>query len=212
MTTRKHRKTHDVDQSEKMIPFITSEMAFPPHVCDMVLGIYVFDLDFGVQATSGTTFHSQTDPAPLPWWKNLCDDWPFRSRRSWLETTNDVQHVKINTHVTSRIQSLHNQEHQQHCEQYDEYLSDSCQFNVMNCHKILTTRNLSHEANVFASFAHSNVSGKKFESFVVLTQSVSLLWIPIHHPTPQQKFLYWLNIDQKYAEQILHSHQSDTDS
>ena len=51
MTTRKHRKTHDVDHSEKMIPFITSEMAFRPHVCDMVLGIYVFDLDFWVQAT-----------------------------------------------------------------------------------------------------------------------------------------------------------------
>ena len=51
MVTRKQRKTHDVDQTEKMIPFITSEMAFRQHVCEKGFCINVFDLDFGVQAT-----------------------------------------------------------------------------------------------------------------------------------------------------------------
>ena len=35
--------------------------------------------------------------------------------------------------------------------------SKSCQFNVINCHKTLSKRNLSYKTGVIASFIHSNV-------------------------------------------------------
>ena len=47
MAGRKHRKIHDVKQSEKMLPFITGEIAFRQHVCELVFGVNIFDLDFG---------------------------------------------------------------------------------------------------------------------------------------------------------------------
>ena len=47
MATRKHREIHEVQQSEKMIPFITGETAFRQHVCQLVFGINVIYLDFG---------------------------------------------------------------------------------------------------------------------------------------------------------------------
>ena len=53
MVTREHRKAHDVEQTEKLIPFITSEIAFRQDVCEMVFGISVFDLDFGVHCARG---------------------------------------------------------------------------------------------------------------------------------------------------------------
>ena len=36
----------DVKQTQKMIPFITCEISLCQHVCDLVLGVNVFDLDF----------------------------------------------------------------------------------------------------------------------------------------------------------------------
>ena len=43
----------DVEQTQKMVPYITCEN-FPlvQHVCKLVLGVNVFDLDLGVQIDS----------------------------------------------------------------------------------------------------------------------------------------------------------------
>ena len=43
---------HDVEQTEKMIPFITSETAFRQDVGKLVFGINVLDLDCGVPLDS----------------------------------------------------------------------------------------------------------------------------------------------------------------
>ena len=39
----------DVEQTQKMIPFITCEISFCQYLCELVLGVNVFDLDIGVQ-------------------------------------------------------------------------------------------------------------------------------------------------------------------
>ena len=38
----------DVEQTQKMIPFITCEIPLGQYVCELVFGVNVFDLDFGV--------------------------------------------------------------------------------------------------------------------------------------------------------------------
>ena len=52
MTERVHRKAHDVEQTEKMIPSITGEIACRPHNCETRLNINIFDLTFGFQVDS----------------------------------------------------------------------------------------------------------------------------------------------------------------
>ena len=42
----------DVEQTQKMIPFITCEISHCRYVCELVFGVNVFDLDFGVQIDS----------------------------------------------------------------------------------------------------------------------------------------------------------------
>ena len=42
----------DVEQREKMVPFITCEISLCQYVCQLVLGVNVFDLDLGVQIDS----------------------------------------------------------------------------------------------------------------------------------------------------------------
>ena len=49
MATRKIRKAHAVDQTEKMLPFITCTIAFSQHVCELVFELDEFDLDYQVQ-------------------------------------------------------------------------------------------------------------------------------------------------------------------
>ena len=39
----------DAEQRQKMIPFITCEVSFCQHVCELVLGVNIFDMDLGVQ-------------------------------------------------------------------------------------------------------------------------------------------------------------------
>ena len=39
-------------KTQKMIPFITREISLGQHVCELVLGVNVFDLDFGVHVDS----------------------------------------------------------------------------------------------------------------------------------------------------------------
>ena len=46
MATRKIRKAHDVDQTEKMLPFITCKSAFGQHVCELVFDLNAFDFDY----------------------------------------------------------------------------------------------------------------------------------------------------------------------
>ena len=42
----------DVEQTQKMIPFITCEISVGQYVCELVFGVNVFDLDFEVQIDS----------------------------------------------------------------------------------------------------------------------------------------------------------------
>ena len=42
----------NVKQTQKMIPFITCEISFGQYVSDLVVGVNVFDLEFGVQIDS----------------------------------------------------------------------------------------------------------------------------------------------------------------
>ena len=48
MAARRHGEIHDVKQSEKMIPFITSDISLGQEVSELVCGVNIFDLDFGV--------------------------------------------------------------------------------------------------------------------------------------------------------------------
>ena len=42
----------DVEQTQKMIPFITCEISLCQYVCELVFGVNVFNLDLGVQIDS----------------------------------------------------------------------------------------------------------------------------------------------------------------
>ena len=42
----------DVEQTQKMIPFITCKISLCQYVCELVLGVTIFDLDLGVQIDS----------------------------------------------------------------------------------------------------------------------------------------------------------------
>ena len=42
----------DVEQTQKMMPFITFEIPLCQDVCELVFGVDVFDLDLGVQVDS----------------------------------------------------------------------------------------------------------------------------------------------------------------
>ena len=52
MAAREHRKTHVVEQTEKVVPLIAGEIAFRQHVCELVFGVNIFDLDYEVQVDS----------------------------------------------------------------------------------------------------------------------------------------------------------------
>ena len=47
MAAGKHREIHDVQQTKKMIPLITCNTTIGKHVSELVLGVHMFDLDFG---------------------------------------------------------------------------------------------------------------------------------------------------------------------
>ena len=47
MAAREHRKTHDVEQTEKIVPLVTGEIAFLQRVSELFFGSDKFDLDFG---------------------------------------------------------------------------------------------------------------------------------------------------------------------
>ena len=42
----------DVEQTQKMIPFVTCEISLCQDVCELVFGVDVFDLNLGVQINS----------------------------------------------------------------------------------------------------------------------------------------------------------------
>ena len=52
MAARTRRGTHDIEQNEKVIPFIFRETSFRQNARKLVLGVNVFDVDFGVQSES----------------------------------------------------------------------------------------------------------------------------------------------------------------
>ena len=41
-----------VEQTKKIVPFVTCVVSFSQYVCELVLGVNVFDLDLGVQIDS----------------------------------------------------------------------------------------------------------------------------------------------------------------
>ena len=58
----------NVKQRQKMIPFITSEVSLGRRVCELVLGVNVFDLDLGVQ----NWFYQTTNQEQLcGFWKHV---------------------------------------------------------------------------------------------------------------------------------------------
>ena len=52
MAARQHRENHDFEQTKMMTFHITRESTFGQHVSKSVLGVNIFDLDFGVQIDS----------------------------------------------------------------------------------------------------------------------------------------------------------------
>ena len=42
----------DVEQTQKVFPFVTCEISLGQHVCELDFGVNVFDLDLGVQMDS----------------------------------------------------------------------------------------------------------------------------------------------------------------
>ena len=52
LAAREHRKTHDVEQTEKMTPLITCAASFGYQVSQLVYGVNIFDSDYGVQIDS----------------------------------------------------------------------------------------------------------------------------------------------------------------
>ena len=52
MARCKLRNVHDVEQTEKVVPFITGGIAFRQNIGKLAYGINIFDLDFGVQVES----------------------------------------------------------------------------------------------------------------------------------------------------------------
>ena len=60
MATRKHCNVHNVEQTEKMVPFFTCETAFRQNVGELVFGINVFDLDVGSRLVLSNNLSSAT--------------------------------------------------------------------------------------------------------------------------------------------------------
>ena len=52
MAAGKHRDIHDVEQKKKMVSLITREITSGQRICELVLGVNIFDLNFGVQIDS----------------------------------------------------------------------------------------------------------------------------------------------------------------
>ena len=48
MAVGKHREIHDVEQTKKMTPLITCDITLSQHVSELVSGVNIFHLDFGV--------------------------------------------------------------------------------------------------------------------------------------------------------------------
>ena len=52
MATRMHRETHNIEQTQKVIPLIPRETSFGQNVSELVFGVNIFDLDLGFQIDS----------------------------------------------------------------------------------------------------------------------------------------------------------------
>ena len=49
MAARENRETHNVEQTKKMIPFVTRKTAIGQNVGELVFGVNKFNLDLGFQ-------------------------------------------------------------------------------------------------------------------------------------------------------------------
>ena len=56
MAAKEHRKTHDNERTEKMIPLITAETAFRQRVCELVFGFNIFDLVYLLDQMGSSAF------------------------------------------------------------------------------------------------------------------------------------------------------------
>ena len=52
IAARECRKIHDVKQMRKTVPFVTRDTTFKQHVCHLVFGVDMFDLNLGTQIDS----------------------------------------------------------------------------------------------------------------------------------------------------------------
>ena len=52
MTAGEHREIHDVEQTKKITPFITRETTFGQQIRQLVSGVNIFDVNFGVAVDS----------------------------------------------------------------------------------------------------------------------------------------------------------------
>ena len=52
MAAGQHREIHDVEQTKKMVPLITREITLSQHVSELVFGVNIIDLYYGVQVDS----------------------------------------------------------------------------------------------------------------------------------------------------------------
>ena len=52
MAARECREIHDVEQIQKMVPFVTRETTFGQYVSELVFGVNISDLDFGIKIDS----------------------------------------------------------------------------------------------------------------------------------------------------------------
>ena len=56
----------DVEQTQKLIPFITCDISLGQYVCELVFGVNVFDLDFGSKLILSNNLSNQ---------EQLCGFW-----------------------------------------------------------------------------------------------------------------------------------------
>ena len=56
---------NDVEQTKKMVPLITREITFGQHVSKLVLGVNIFDLDFGGSNNQANAILWALDTCPI---------------------------------------------------------------------------------------------------------------------------------------------------
>ena len=66
MAAREHREIQNVEQTKKMVPFVTCETLFGQHVSELAFGVNKFDLDLRFQVDSVEQPTNQAQVRHLP--------------------------------------------------------------------------------------------------------------------------------------------------